>query len=265
MEEFGKLTFKSPREIWPSESRDFTPWLADNIGLLGESLGMELELVEREVGVGSFSVDLLAKDLGTRRNVVIENQFGSTDHDHMGKLLTYGAGLDASTIIWVAETIRDEHRLTLEWLNQHTDDDIQFFGITVEIFQIDDSKPAFSFKLVVFPNEWQRDTSPSSIAKLTPREEAYKNFFQVVIDELRQKHHFTGAKVGQPQSWYSFSSGCSGITYALSFAMGDKVRVELYIDVGDQDKNKELFDHLFRKKESIESEIGQELSWERLG
>ena len=140
---------------------------------------MELELEEREASVGEFSLDLLATDLGTGRTVVIENQFGVTDHDHLGKLLTYAGGFDAATIVWLGEKIREEHRQALEWLNRRTDADTQFFGVIAEILQIDDSKPAYNFRAVVFPNEWQktrRGTKPVS-----SKSDAYRDYFQRLI------------------------------------------------------------------------------------
>ena len=223
---------------------------------------MELELAEREASVGEFSLDLLATDLGTGRTVVIENQFGVTDHDHLGKLLTYAGGFDAATIVWLGEKIREEHRQALEWLNRRTDADTQFFGVIAEILQIDDSKPAYNFRAVVFPNEWQktrRGTKPVS-----SRGDAYRDYFQRLIDELREKHRFTGARVGQPQNWYSFASGFSGVTYGAGFALGGRARTELYVDRGDSDANEKLFDRLLEDKAGIEEEYGAELDWERL-
>jgi len=262
--QFGKIEKLNLRDIWSKEAKDFTPWLADNIGALGEALGMELELKDTEAAVGDFSLDLLAKDLGTGHTVIIENQLTQTDHDHLGKLLTYAAGFSASTVVWISEAIRDEHRQTLEWLNQRTDEETQFFGVVVEVFKIDDSKPAYSFKPVVSPSEWQKSKKRQISGNVSVKGEAYRNYFQSLIDELREKYQFTNAKIGQPQNWYAFSSGVSNIPFGAVFAQGGKARTELYIDVGDAKKNKALFDWLYEQRGEIHSKLGKELEWERL-
>ena len=156
MPEFGALRIVDPREMWPSESADFTPWLAQNIAILAEAIGLELEVRERESPVGDFSLDLLAYDVDRDREVVIENQLTATNHDHLGKLLTYAAGRDAGVIVWIAPEFRDEHRQALDWLNSRTEEDTEFFGVVLEALQIDESRPAPNFRLVAAPNEWRK-------------------------------------------------------------------------------------------------------------
>jgi len=264
MTNFGNLKKLNLRDIWKNEAREFTPWLARNISELGEALGMELELAQQEAGVGDFSLDLLATDVGRNKTVIIENQITVTDHNHLGKLLTYASGFDAHVVIWIAETIRDEHRQALDWLNQRTDADTEFFGVVIEILQIDESKPAFNFNPIVFPNEWQKSKKRTGENQISEKMEAYQKYFQELIDELREKHKFSNARKGQPQSWYSFAAGYTGITYGMSFALGNRVRVDLYIDQGDEEKNKSIFDLIYQDRELIESQFGEKLEWERL-
>lgn len=264
--QFGQLKKLSLREVWSKEATDFTPWLADNIRELGKALGLDLELESREAGVGDFSLDLLAKDLGSGRTVVIENQLERTDHDHLGKLLTYAAGFNASLIVWVADAIREEHRQALEWLNQRTGTDTEFFGVVVEVLKIDDSKPAFNFKPVVFPNEWQKTKTRVAAGGSAPssRGEAYRSFFQALIDELREKHKFTDARAGQPQNWYSFASRViNGVYYNSYFAEGGRVVASALIDVKDWEENRRLFDWLKQDQAKIEDEFGVQLIWSK--
>ena len=263
MNDFGEIKQVDIRNVWPNEATDFTPWLVDNIDQLGQAIGMEIEVQEREADVGDFSLDIMAKDLGTSRTIVIENQLTQTDHDHLGKLLTYAGGFDAGVLVWIAKELRDEHRKALEWLNEHTGPDVDCFGVVIEVFRIDDSKPAFNFKPVVFPNEWQKDKGGSRPVA-SAKGEAYRAYFQDLINELRTKYKFTGARVGQPQNWYSFASGVRGVIFSSSFAQGGKVRAEFYIDLQDKDQNKKLFDLLFEQQAVIEKEYGTSLTWERL-
>jgi hypothetical protein len=264
MTDFGEIKSVDIREMWPNEARDFTPWLADNIDRLSDALGMDLEVTAREADVGDFSLDLLAKDLGTGRPVVIENQFGATNHDHLGKIITYAAGVDAKAVIWLMESVRDGHRQALEWLNQRTDGEIHFFAVKIEVIRIDESRPAVQFRPVVYPNEWQTVARETAEHQVSPRMEAYRRFFQTIIDQLREEHHFTRAKTAGPQSWAGFPSGIRGISYCTSFAQGGRARVEIYIDQGDAESNKTLFDSLADQKTDIEKELGESLAWERL-
>lgn len=261
---FDKIQKVDPRSIWKHEAHDFTPWIADNINELGESIGIELEVTEQEADVGGFSLDILAKDLGRNANVIIENQLAITDHDHLGKLLTYASGYNADIIIWLSTEMREEHRQALDWLNQRTDSNTDFFGVVVEVIKIGDSRPALQFKVIVSPNEWQKSKKKQSNTASSEKSERYREYFQNLLDTLRETYRFTSAKKGQPQNWYTFSSGNKKFVYGHSFAQGSRVRTEIYIDSGDFDKNKAFFDKLFAEKESIETELGQKVEWERL-
>lgn len=264
MDRFGVLRRVELRELWPHEALDFTAWLAQNLELLGEVLGLDLEMRHQEAPVGSFSLDLLAHDLGRDRAVIIENQLAATDHDHLGKLLTYAAGHDAAVAVWVAPTFREEHRQALDWLNQRTDVHTEFFGVVVEALQIDGSRPAPNFRLVAFPNDWRKSNITANEQKPSARGEAYQAFFQRLIDRMRTEHGFTRARKALAQSWYYFSSGIGGISYAFSFARGEIAQAETYIDREDVSWNKRLFDALFDQREEIEFEFGESLEWERL-
>ena len=262
MNDFGELKKIPLCEIWPHEANDFTPWLASNIEALGNALGLELELTDREAPVGDFSLDLLAKDLGSSRNVIIENQLTQTDHDHLGKLLTYAAGFDATTVIWVSEAIRDEHRQALEWLNQRTDMETQFFGVVVEVLTIDNSRQAFDFKVVVSPNEWQKNKRAST--NISSKGEKYRSYFQALMDELEDRQ-FTGPRTAQPRNCHYFPS--NDIYYEARFAQrASRVGAGIYIDQGSQEENKNLFDALKQRQAEINSNFGSqlELEWDRL-
>ena len=253
------------REAWPNEARDFTPWLAENITELGEALGMDLELQEIEASVGGYSLDILATDQS--RPVIIENQLEPTNHDHLGKLLTYAAGYDANVIVWLTREFRDEHRQALDWLNQRTAEDTQFFGVVVELFQIGDSAYAPHFKLVSTPNEWRKETT-SRVRRepvVSERRERYREFFQLLIDALHESG-FTNARKAQPTNWYSFSSGYGQrISYVASFLVRDRQAVvEVFIGDKDREWNLQLLENLQSHRDILEAEIGNRLLWEPL-
>lgn len=268
MTELSKIEKVDLRKIWPHEAQEFTPWLAENLNQLSEELGMDLELQAQEAPVGGYSLDILAHDLGRNRPVIIENQLEGTDHDHLGKLLTYASGYDANVIVWITRYFRDEHRQALDWLNQRTDENTEFFGVVVELWKIDDSRPAVKFNLVSTPNEWLKENTSANSqrrAGTSERTERYRTFFQGLIDTLRETHNFTRARKGQPQSWYYFSAGYGQrVQYGANFAGGGRARVEVYIDNTDMDWNKRLFDNLSNQMTAIELELGGQLDWERL-
>ena len=157
----GKLEeIEDLRSVWPNEARNFTPWLKDNINCLGERLGIEFESVEMESPTGDFSVDIFAMDAATGRKIIIENQLETTDHDHLGKLITYAAGKDADVVIWLVKKARDEHRFAVEWLNNHTTEDIGFILCEIKLFRIGNSPVAPDFVVIEKPNDWFKRVKP---------------------------------------------------------------------------------------------------------
>ncbi len=263
MTDLGDLKQLDPRTVWPNEPQNFTPWLADNLPKLGEALGLELEFQGRESPVGKLSVDLIAKDVGRNKIVVIENQLELSDHRHLGQLIAYAAGKEAGVVVWVCRELLEEHRQAIDWLNRGGLN-AEFFGVRLELLQVDNSKPAVSFRCVSFPNNWFRQSRSGTSSELTPTQTAYCNFFQRLLDELREKHKFTNGRVAPPQNWYSFSTGVRGLSYGVSFAKEQKLQAELYIDIKDPDKNLEILKWLRSKADTLQKEFDDKLEWEDL-
>lgn len=141
--ELGKIQNVFLKELWPGEATHFTPWLAQNLDVLADKLGMDLELEATEVSIGDFSADIIAIDLATNKRVIIENRFGSTDHRHLGQLITYSSVLGAGVVVWIAETIRPEHKSAIDFLNQNLKETLRLYAVEASIIRIDESKPAF--------------------------------------------------------------------------------------------------------------------------
>ena len=189
----------------------------------------------------------------------------ATDHDHLGKLLTYAAGFDANIAVWIAKEFKDEHREALDFLNHRTGEDTQFFGVEVELWKIDDSRPAVNFKLVATPNEWQKQAVSNARAAGSRRGERYRAFFQKIADTLREEHSFTNTPEAKPTTWYNFPAEYRpGVWWGPIFRAGKKAKVEVEIGTNNRDWNKDVFDKLKEQKESIESELGESLEWDRL-
>ena len=250
-----------PRNVWPNEAQDFTPWLASHIDQLGEALGLELE--SEEAPVGDFSLDILARDVGRDRPVIIENQLEETNHRHLGQLLTYAAGYDASVVIWVAKEFRDEHRAALDLLNRHTDEAIEFFGVVVEVWRIADSPPAPHFRVVCDPNERRLSRRINQNNDTTDMGERYRGFFQELVDTVTQDHRFSSQGKAKPQYFCSFSAVGRHVRYAAEFRRRDRTAmVAVWMDSGDKDTNKTLFDDLTQYRDEIEGKTGK-LDWDR--
>lgn len=156
MVEISRVNHISPRDAWKHEAHDFTPWLFENLQQLGDVIGLTLEPEETEVSVDSFYADILAKDAVADRLVLIENQLESTDHRHLGQLLTYLAGLEAEVVIWIATEFRDPHLSAINWLNEHTDDRFGFFAVQLRVVSIGDSPLAPIFDVLERPNQWNK-------------------------------------------------------------------------------------------------------------
>ena len=154
----GRLERVDLGTVWKNEAIGFTPWLAreEILQILGDTLGLDLQMEAREKPVGRFRADIICKVIGIDSWMLIENQLGRTDHLHLGQLLTYAAGLQAVTIVWLAAQITDEHRAALDWLNQITHEDFRFFGLEIELWSIGDSLGAPKFNIVSMPNDWSR-------------------------------------------------------------------------------------------------------------
>lgn len=249
------------RTIWQYEASDFTPWLADNLDTLGDALGVELEFVEKEASVGGFSLDILARDANDRSVVVIENQFGKTDHTHLGQLLAYAAGFDAAKIIWVTEDFRDEHRVALDWLNRRTDEDTQFFGVAVELWKIDGSRPAPRFDLVAFPNYWTKQAKTED--GLTDRQKQYVQFWRPLLESLNAEPGWSVRRTHNRHPWFDEGAGVKNFRRTMRLANNRKAQVQIRIDSGDQDWNETAFGLMERRRDSIEEAMGEEMVWDR--
>jgi len=206
----GKLESVPLRELWKHEELDFSAWLENNIETLSEALGLTLTLVQREKTAGAFQVDLVAEDADGRL-VILENQLEPTDHDHLGKVLTYLTNLEARAAIWVTSDARPEHIRAVAWLNEATPADIAFYLV-------------------------RKEKGMTSHANISPSKE----------------------------NWISAGAGRSGLSYNYVIWRNERTGVELYIDTGERDQNKRIFDRIAEKKAEVESIFGDSLQWERL-
>ena len=246
--------------MWKHEALDFTNWLAENENLeaLSDAVGVDIKLIQTEASVGKFNVDILAEEDLTGKKIIIENQLESTDHDHLGKIITYASGHDAEIIIWIVKDTRDEHQKAIEWLNDHTDQDISFFLIRIELWKIDDSKPAPKFEIVVSPNEWAKAIKSNPAKKeLTNTKLQQLDFWDKLKKYIQRENPKLRLRTPSPQHWYDISIGSSDCHIALTINTRENLMgCEIYID-----KNKELFNHFKIYKESIEADIGEAAEW----
>lgn len=254
---------KNLRTVWAHEASDFTPWLSqdDNINILADAVGIDITVDEIESSVGSFNVDISAHETGTDRKIIIENQLEDTDHDHLGKLITYAAGKDADIIIWIVKNAREEHRAAIEWLNNNTDEKIGFFLCEVKLYRIGNSEPAVKFEVIEKPNVWVKEIKKSEVINETQQ-------FRYNYWTLFQEYAFKNAtfsksfKKRKPSfdHWMNFNIGSSACNIAVSLIQKrNELDVELYIN-----EDKELFHTLYKKKDEIEQKSGLIFDWREL-
>jgi len=259
----SKLEKVNLREVWKHEATDFTSWLAkpENLELLSDEIGINITLIQTEASVGKFNVDILAEEENTSRKIVIENQLETTDHDHLGKIITYASGFDAEIIVWIVKSVRDEHKQAVDWLNEHTDEKINIFAIQMEVWQIADSPYAPKFQIIAKPNDWakavkkattQGELSDTKLLQL----EFWTKFKEYVLDnngELKLRKIY-------PQHWYDISFGFSTAQTTLTVnTQSSQMACEIYIP-----NSKWLFTELYKNKEQIEAELSEQLVWEEL-
>jgi hypothetical protein len=261
----SKLERVSVRKAWAHEAGEFTPWLAeaDNLNLLADFLGLaELELVGTEHPVGDFKVDILCSDDAGK--VIIENQLERTNHAHLGQILTYAAGVGARKVIWVAESFRTEHVAALDFLNQHTTDELNFFGIEIELWRIGDSPLAPSFNVVVKPNDWAKagQQSAKAAANMTPTKQLQLRFWSEWVTWLQNKGSLVKPQKPQAQHWTNIALGRAGIHLAATVNSREhRIGMEVYID---HQNSKSMFKQLITQKATIENALQTTLQWNEL-
>ena len=262
--ELGIMRQVDVREQWPNEARDFTPWLAaeDNIALLGDALGIELAVEDTEVSVGPYSADILARDTASGDYIVIENQLGKTNHDHLGKAITYGAALNAAAIVWIASDFSDEHKKGLDWLNDNSSGDVAFFGVRLELWRINESPPAVRLNVISRPTEVSplggrdRPTKPVSDIKKLQGE-----FWAAFKAELLKKNVLASAQKTRPQYWYNIPLGRSGIHLStIVNTFDNKIGIRVYMRAKYNAQS--ALHQLLEQKEEIEKEVGCSLKWD---
>lgn len=248
------------RTIWPHEAHDFTTWLAreENLALLSEEIGIDIVLTEVESSVGSFNVDIFAAEEGTTRKIIIENQLEDTNHDHLGKIITYASGKNAEIIIWIVKHARDEHRQAVEWLNQHTDEDIGFFLVEIELWAIDNSLPAPKFNVIERPNDWAKTMKAAE--GMTDIKRLQLEFWSAFNEEAFKR----------PEISRVFKKRKPGARTEYCFRIGT-TRYELVIGVSAQKQcisasiyiwnDKELFAHYIAHRAEMENELGSKAEW----
>lgn len=259
----GKLEEVDIRELWKHEQYDFSEWLSkkENIENLNDILGLTLVDISKETYVGSYRCDLFAKDETTGIKVIIENQLEMSNHDHLGKIITYASGLDAKVVVWIVKEAREEHRSAIEWLNNNTNSNINFFLIEIHAYKIGNSDNAPMFQVIEQPNDFIKNNksinSNDTMNKSQSQRLEFWNQFNNVLVERGKPFNVRKATTDH---WYNAAIGTSDAHIDITLVNNDSViGVELYIT-----DNKEFFDKLYQRKDEIENDLGFKLDWRRL-
>lgn len=255
-----KLNVSEIRKIWPHEEKDLSVWVSENIDVLNEVLNMQIEIISREEYIHNCRLDLAGTENYTQSPVIIENQFGISNHDHLGKLITYSAAKEAGIIIWIANKFQIVHREAVEWLNSITPHDLSFYAIELEVFQIESSLPAPNFRIVAGPPPSKRRSLPPG--EMSPRYRKYMEFFERLRKKVLEEDSSFSRKVS-PSSYWGLGVGRSGFSLVAAFTLEDKFKVEIYIDTGKEELNKS-FEQLKQKEVEIKQSIGQDLIWDEI-
>lgn len=248
------------RKVWKHEQYEFSTWLSDdeNIAELSNALELSLTDVETEKPVGNYRCDILCKDQITGKTVLIENQLKPTNHDHLGKIITYASGLNASVIIWIVESARDEHASAIEWLNKHTDGEISFFLIEVHVYQIGNSAPAPMFKIIQQPNDFVNNIKAIEKSNTMNESMARRAEFWTRFNEILTKKGplFNKRKV-TTDHWYNVSVGSSKCNIQIDLVNKyNFIRINMIVL-----ESKEQYDNFLKHKTEIENSIGYPLTW----
>lgn len=258
----GRLKEVDIRELWAHEQYNFSHWLVkeENIELLNETVGLTLTDIDKEVYVGSYRCDLVAVDETTDVKIIIENQLDSTDHDHLGKIITYASGLDANVIIWIVKEAREEHKSAIEWLNNNMAKEISFFLLEIKAYRIGDSLPAPMFKVVEKPNDFIKSNKSVKDGDLSKTQAERLNFWTEFNRVVTENGKPFNVRKATTDHWYDVAIGTSDAHISITLVNKDgTIGVELYVR-----DSKDLFDNLYEHKEEIENKLGFNMHWERL-
>ena len=255
-----RITRLSLRTIWKHEANDFTKWLCDNIDLLSEIIGVEIINPEREQSTGNFNVDIKAED-SSGDTVIIENQLEKSDHDHLGKIITYLAAFEAKTAIWIVSEPRPEHIKAINWLNEG-DNNCDFYLLKIEGIKIGDSKPAPLITKIVGPSE-----ETKAVGKIkqedSERHKLRLKFWTLLLERFKAKHNLFSAISPTKDNWIAAGAGKRGLAYTFWITQGG-VRIELRIDRGKdaEEENLKIYKSFLSHKDAIENSFGSSLIWD---